>query len=479
MVLALLYAVTGQLQLNAINSIAPHLKYHKSKETLDTILHLIKTQQKGMYLRFGDGDVNLATGKGDMLQKSNPRLQQEMREALSINGPGVLKSLCLQCAKFGGYEEGMIAGKFLSNYQISHDMLRKVKPLWGADITDIYAVTALHYLATDHTQEAIRFLQLLKRSNCTVFVGNRNIPHAIRESLFGSQCAFVSAPPEQSYNQIDRIERLVLHKLSDSSEYQVVIVAMGCAGRVLQKRLWQKADNLFIFDFGSLMDALCGWDTRAWMQLSNFNHQEFLKRMLQKMHVVCTAALIDHKFEERQKEYEYSLQLLNWYGVKPYIVESCKNSRTFLDDYGVVCYTHTNILSLKNKGVNEALALREGLNHFKFPDDDMIIKLTGRYHFNSDEFLHLARERTDVDAIVKYDSHGQVITGCCAMRCKYFKEMLGSIDYIAMEKKMINLEWQASNFIKRKNPKLKVLVVDELQVTANIFGTGQGTLEQW
>ena len=33
----------------------------------------------------------------------------------------------------------------------------------------------------------------------------------------------------------------------------------------MQKRLWYKLDNVFLFDFGSLIDALCDWNTREWI----------------------------------------------------------------------------------------------------------------------------------------------------------------------------------------------------------------------
>ena len=54
---------------------------------------------------------------------------------------------------------------------------------------------------------------------------------------------------------------------------------MGCSGRVLQKRLYNNHDNIFVFDFGSLMDALCGWNTRAWIELTNFDKDKILEKI--------------------------------------------------------------------------------------------------------------------------------------------------------------------------------------------------------
>ncbi len=66
----------------------------------------------------------------------------------------------------------------------------------------------------------------------------------------------------------------------DDSEYSVVVTSMGCSGRAMQKKIWDNHDNYFLFDFGSLMDALCGWETRAWIEMSNFNREEFIKKII-------------------------------------------------------------------------------------------------------------------------------------------------------------------------------------------------------
>ena len=456
------------------NSLAPHLKFHKSRETLSNITNLIERKQKGVYFRFGDGDVNLAVGKADMLQKSNSLLQQEMREAFCINGPGVMKALILNCEEFGGYEEGMLPGKFLSSDQLGFDILRNAKLLWGVEIADVYSSTALHFTATDYPDEAIRFFRRLKQSNCTVFVGNENIPKHIRDVVLGPQCQFVPTPPCQSYEQIGRIEKECLLALSKTSNYQVAVIAMGCAGRVLQKRLWNKVDNVFLFDFGSLMDALCGWDTRAWIQLSNFDKDRFLSKLSKNIKLVYTSALIDKQFESRKSEYIYSINTLSSFWHKPYVIECCCKSETsFLNEYcDNVCYTQTNDARLKNKGVNEAVSLLKGLEYFKFSDDDMIVKLTGRYYFKSDKFFHLVEANPAVDAFVKQDSKGQVISGCFAMRCKYLKDMLRNMDFNKMEKERINIEFEVAQYLKKMKQVMKIKYVNNLGVIADIFGIG-------
>lgn len=254
------------------------VNFHKSKETLNKISFIIQKKQKGCYLRFGDGDINLAIGSNDLLQKANTYLQKEMREAFAINGENVLKTIPLYCKEFGGYEPHMSPGNHEAPYQWCLNIYNKALPLWNGPITDVYSHVALHYLASYDQNYAIDFLSRLKKYNCVV-VANQNVPQSILTLLFGQNHIFIATPPTQSYSEINRIEGECLQAINLSNEYKIIVTAMGCSGRALQKRLWYKCDNCFLFDFGSLLDALCGWNTRAWIQLSNFQANNFLNKL--------------------------------------------------------------------------------------------------------------------------------------------------------------------------------------------------------
>lgn len=259
----------------------PEVKFHGTEETLSKIVEIIDSKQKGAYLRFGDGDVNLALGEHDALQTAKRELMIEMQEAFLINSPTVLKTLPLYCKEFNGYEEGMSPGNHEAPYDWCLNILNRVKPLWGKNITDVYSHAALHF-ASSHKQDlCIQFLKFLKKSPCYMFIGNANIPLKIRNLLFGENCIFIPTPPKQSYNAIDTIEKECLKNIDSTDDYKVIITAMGCSGRALQKRLWNKLDNVFLFDFGSVMDALCGWNTRAWIEITQFNEIDFIRKLTQ------------------------------------------------------------------------------------------------------------------------------------------------------------------------------------------------------
>lgn len=192
--------------------------------------------------------------------------------------------------------------------------------------------------------------------------------------------------------------------------------------------------------------------------------------------VVFTAAIIENQYEMRKNEYLYSLQVLQEFRIAPYILEACQE-KSFFDQYNYpVFYPMVNDAQLKNKGVNEARLLQEGIKYCSFDKEDMLLKLTGRYYFTDDLFVRLIESNPDIDAFVKQPSNGPaVFTGCYALRCKYFELFLEGLDLKKMEMQMINIEDELGEFLIR-NPQIKTQYVDALNLTANIFGDGHCVL---
>lgn len=460
----------ANLSIAAEPDIASNIIFHKSEETLNRIMEIISSEQTGAYLRYGDGEINAATSGSLILQTVTPELRCEMQETFRLNGPTILKGLPLHCKEFGGFEPGMFEGNHEWSYGQCLDFLNRVSPLWGAPIRDVYSQVALHYLATYNQNVCINFLKFL-RSKCCLFVGNENVPQSIRELLFGPQSYFVKAPSCESYSQIDRIEKECLEVLNGIDQYKVVVVAMGCPGCALQKRLLGKVDNIFLFNFGSLLDALCGWDTRMWISLSKFNAPQFLSFLSQKVRVLYTAALLEKDYEKRKIEYIKSFNILAGMGYQPYVVEAItQNGPTFFDDLADnVFYSKVNDSSVRNKGVNEARSMLAACKHFNFEENDIILKMTGRYRFNSDNFIKLIEANCDVDAFILEKSPLDVFTGCFAMRYKYFKDMLEKFDFDYMEREQSAIEWEVPKYLE-KNRHIKVMKVQKVDVTACVNG---------
>lgn len=190
--------------------------------------------------------------------------------------------------------------------------------------------------------------------------------------------------------------------------------------------------------------------------------------------VLYTAAIIDKHYQMRKEEFLYSLKTIQAFGYEPYIVESICQGPTFFDDYAKhIYYTKTNNSRLRNKGVNEAISMAAGIRKYDFNDNDMIVKISGRCYFASDKFLRQIEQHPEIDAFVKYDPHGQVFTGCFALRAKYLKELLKSIDYTMMEIQMINFEKIVAQYIDSiKSRGANIQAVSDIGLIAHYFGDG-------
>jgi len=146
-------------------------------------------------------------------------------------------------------------------------------------------------------------------------------------------------------------------------------------------------------------------------------------------------------FENRKKRYIECIETAKLINkelnnqIKIIIVENNGSRNTFLDELEVdVLYTENNKYYCNNpilhKGPNEMMDIKYVINKYNIHDDDMIIKLTGRYKFLNSIFLNLILENNDkYDVFMKFCdvSRGIFKKDDCAMglygiRCKYLKK---------------------------------------------------------
>lgn len=239
-------------------------------ETLSQIKQYIEVRKNGAYMRFGDGDVFLLMGQNEMMQHSNELLAIEMKESFALKSNGILKSLAIHSHQYG-FEKEMFVGNHLQTDESSNYLMSKVFPFFVGN--KIYSPVALHYMACYYPGEANEFLKQLKR-NTILFIGNEKIPQGIIQKLFG-EVPHITTPTKHSYEQIDEIEKKSLEFLHAQKKFGVVILAMGCSGRILMKRLYKNNFPVFYFDFGSLLDGICGNITRPWLK-ENINYEKLL-----------------------------------------------------------------------------------------------------------------------------------------------------------------------------------------------------------
>ncbi len=384
------------------------------QETLSAIEGAIKAHKPGGYFHFEPEDLELASDESRDLFD-----RIEMQEAIAFEGDAIFKSF----------------------------------PDSGSP-----------QIAPD-----IAFLKYLKSLPIDLYIGDYLTPPDLRETLFGPGCAFVPAAIRNRFNETYSVTAQAEEILSRKKGYKVAAIALPGTGKFIQKRLLERFDDLFILDFTPIMDSL---PDPLLLQ----------EQLTSPIHIVYTSALIPQFFEERKQEYIHCLKILNSYGFLPetYVVEAGPSiPESFFESYAThIHYADTNDPRLKNKGVNEARAVRSFLESHSFPDDHMIVKITGRYFFNNDSLLKLAASRPACDAIAsQLDPNVKVCTGCFAMRFRDYKKMMQEMDLEKMEREMIDIEKETMIYLKKMEARgQKVLYLDKMGITANI---GNGIVTQW
>lgn len=117
--------------------------------------------------------------------------------------------------------------------------------------------------------------------------------------------------------------------------------------------------------------------------------------------------------------------------IKPIIVENNGFRATYLDDLNCeVCYTDNNNKSdLYHKGLNELMDIQEVIQRYAIQDDDIVIKLTGRYKLLDASFIDTVKKhRTQYHAFVKFFNvcektymANDCVLGLFAIQSKYLK----------------------------------------------------------
>ena len=102
----------------------------------------------------------------------------------------------------------------------------------------------------------ISFLKFLKSLPIDLFIGDYLTPPDLRETLFGSGCAFVPAAIRNRFNETNSVGAQAEEILSRKKGHKVAVIALPGTGKFIQKRLLDRFSDLFILDFGPIMNAL-------------------------------------------------------------------------------------------------------------------------------------------------------------------------------------------------------------------------------
>ncbi len=166
--------------------------------------------------------------------------------------------------------------------------------------------------------------------------------------------------------------------------------------------------------------------------------------------VIITCSLINLNKEIRTREYIAGIsKALSTFKDPKYKVVIVENTskmgqkfslihKTFLDKFRVpILYTTNNELIYKtyNYGIIELVDIKQCINHFQIPDDDFVIKMTGRYRLDDDcPFFDVVDnlDKKPYSAVVRYNQFycdpsltktDLCVTGLIGLKCKYIKQI--------------------------------------------------------
>ncbi len=155
------------------------------------------------------------------------------------------------------------------------------------------------------------------------------------------------------------------------------------------------------------------------------------------IYLIITSSIfnkLNYPKEDRELRYTESIrQTLSQLPpcITPIIVENNGKRKTCLDDFHIpVHYTNNNMLPCFSKGGNEMLDIHSVIKEFKIQDEDIVIKITGRYFVSNSDFFQFVIQNQDMyDSFVKFYNvstqqymANDCVLGLFAMRCKYLKQ---------------------------------------------------------
>ena len=202
-----------------------------------------------------------------------------------------------------------------------------------------------------------------------------------------------------------------------------------------------------------------------------------------KIYFLITTSIISENYEIRKKEYINAISKL-YEETQKYkqihkeyiIVENNGQRYTFLDEHFSqmkIIYTNNNKFNI-NKGIKELTDIQHIFNNFNINDDDLIVKVTGRYIIQPDSnFLKCLFDINDnYDCIIKPGSiincdekktnidNFDCYTGLFAIRYKFIKDDIKY--YLNNYKNYEWVEWIIISIIHKNIPNRRIKFIYDL-----------------
>ncbi len=261
------------------------MNYVNCLNTITEIFNLISSKQPGMYLRFGDGDFNLAEHKDDLLAKSNENLAIMMNKSMAIRDERVMICIPHHCKQINTLEIGMYPGNHEYPYNYIIRFLSILQNNCGNLPNKIYTNVALSYCSVYYPDLVIKLHKEIKTQN-VLYIGNYLYSDIFLKKLFGENIIRINTNSNNAFDQYENVFvelENIINNILKNNDYYIIIIAAGCASRafasIIYDKFFIKNANFFLFDYGSLLDYFYGLNTRAYMDLMPPNKDYILNNL--------------------------------------------------------------------------------------------------------------------------------------------------------------------------------------------------------
>lgn len=176
--------------------------------------------------------------------------------------------------------------------------------------------------------------------------------------------------------------------------------------------------------------------------------------------------------------------LKNYKDIKVVIVENNGDSNTYLNVFQekfdvTILYTNYNSHNFYHKGYAEMFDIKAVVKTFHMDDNDIVIKMTGRYHLVNNFFIEsVIKYKDDFDAFFKFYNvclkrymHNDCILGAFALKAKYLKEFEYKDIYLSPEAEMAKYLVE-----KAKKNELRLCNMEDLLVKCIFAENGENII---
>ena len=238
------------------------MKVLSTKKTFKVLNKKLDNRKRFAYLRYGDGRIMMMDGwKGEQSDHFySPKLREELIDSIQIEDEDYMISVGCGYKMEKGMK-GSVFGRFTND-----DKLQEIVSNY-ANQDRFYNFIALHYYSLFKPELLIEFFKKIRERRVVIAGGEH-----LRKTAGYFKAEFVSAPKTDAYKEIEAIYKNIFEK-----KPEVVILGLGMCSAVLQKWIFQEGREVITLDFGSLLDAMLGIQSRGWIVNSPERIRKFIK----------------------------------------------------------------------------------------------------------------------------------------------------------------------------------------------------------